>query len=139
MAMFPVSPSLLGMPLASMWRHITLPSSTVSSAPHRLSRTSSTYLVNCEITNVRTSLCKASVIFGVHLPTLNWSTDFNREIPPTKFHENPSSGSQAVPLGRTKTGMAKANTDFSRFANACKNPTTRSVTIFNVHERHRHL
>jgi hypothetical protein len=46
---------------------------------------------------------------------------FNRfsKNPHIKFHENPSSGSQAVPCGRT-TDMTKLIVVFRNFANAPK-------------------
>jgi hypothetical protein len=57
--------------------------------------------------------------------TSTFSTDFSREKKSQniKFHENPSSGSRAVPCGQTDRGteVTKLVVAFCSFANASKN------------------
>jgi hypothetical protein len=65
--------------------------------------------------------------------------EFSRRIfeNSTKFHENPSSGSHAVPRGRTD--MTKQTVDFRYFANAPIISTFLSHEIFvwqNSHRQH---
>jgi hypothetical protein len=114
----PVVHSLLGMPLTSMCA-ISCLDRKLFLRPLRLSRTSSIYLVNWEITNLSTSICKASFIFVLNLPNLNSVERFYLEKP---LQQNITAispvGAKLFQLeGQTQTGMNKLKTDFRTYRN----------------------
>jgi hypothetical protein len=76
------------------------------------------------VMNLHRSSCRVSVI----LVKLQWSLNFldrsSKKYSNIKFHENPSSGSPAVPCGRTDVQTwRKLIFAFRNFANAPKNKT----------------
>ena len=53
------------------------------------------------VINVKTSSCKVPVIFVGFKSYMNFLDTFSKKYWSVKFHQNPSSGSQVVPCGRT--------------------------------------
>jgi hypothetical protein len=68
------------------------------------------------IINLHTSSCKVPVILVRFYINLNFPRQIFGQSSNTKFHENPPSGSQSVPCGRTD--MTKLTVAFRNFANA---------------------
>ena len=75
--------------------------------------------------NVHRSSCTVPLFFSDFNETLIFSTDFEKSSN-TKFHENPPSGSRAVPCGRIDgrtDGYDEASSCPSQFCESAKNDT----------------
>jgi len=71
---------------------------------------------------VQKSSCEVPVILALINQTLNFLTDLRKNVQISKFHENPSSGSRAVPCGQKDrpTGVTKLTVISRNFADAPK-------------------